>query len=153
MRIKLCIVLLAVTVTAGCMTTMHFYPVQGPLSTATPVPVLAAKVSGINSGTISLALNSGEVCNGKWELVYPPGHGKAAPDAGDPSNTGDMASVWDSVYGKGFYRAHILGTVYAQSVAYGKRGATVDLQLYKSGEGVKGVAKDNNGNVYKVVGY
>jgi hypothetical protein len=122
----------------------------GPLVNMNPVPVLSAKVSGFNSGNISVVLNHGEVCKGQWGVASK-GITAVGPN-GMPLDTGDMSSLWDSIYGQDFYKSHILGTTMFQSVAYGKKGTTVGIQLYKSSVGeIKGIAKDSHGNVYKVL--
>lgn len=151
MKIRLCIVLLATAMSVGCVATLRFYPVQGPLFAAKPVPVLFAKISGLSSGNISLVLNDGEVCKGQWAMVPINGTGAMAPN-GTLLDTGDMSPFWDSIYGQGFYKSHILGSrFYARAIANGKKGATINIELYKADIGdIKGVAKDSNGNVYKV---
>jgi hypothetical protein len=70
-----------------------------------------------------------------------------------------MSSVWDTVYGSGFYVSHILGTrLYVQAVIPGNRGTILDVEMYRSEEkepnsvsAIKGVAKDNKDNIYKLV--
>jgi hypothetical protein len=145
LKTKLGLLLLAICMTLGCTLKLHFYPVHGPLSSLTPIPVLPAKISGLSSGKISVVLNTGEICNGQWTLVRETAATGATGSA--------MSSVWDNVYGQGFYVAHVLGSrLYARSVASGNRGTTLHVELYKStGGDLKGVAQDNNGNVYKIV--
>jgi len=68
---KLCLVLLGISTMLGCSRTARLYPVQGPLSTQTPLPVLVAKVTGAFSpGSISV-LSDGEICKGRWRQVPP----------------------------------------------------------------------------------
>lgn len=151
MKAPLCSLLLATIMMLGCGT-LRFYPVQGPLVSLKPVPVLKAKFSGLNSGNVSVVLNDGEVCKGKWTTVNM--GTKGANAGGTPVETGDMSSVWDSVYGQDFYNAHVLGKFIHESIARGERGTTVDIQLYvlnNHENDINGVAKDSNGNVYKVV--
>ncbi len=70
-----------------------------------------------------------------------------------------MSSVWDTVYGSGFYVSHVLGTrLYVQAVIPGNRGTVLNLEMYRSDEkepnsvsAIKGVAKDNKDNIYKLV--
>jgi len=71
-----------------------------------------------------------------------------------------MSSVWDTVYGSGFYVSHVLGArFYAQAVASGNQGTVLDAEMYRPvGEhesnplnAIKGVARDNKDNIYKLV--
>jgi len=65
-----------------------------------------------------------------------------------------MSSEWDSVYGQDFYNAHVLGKFVHESIAHGQRGTTLDIQVYVSDRNdLKGVDKDSNGNIYKVINY
>jgi hypothetical protein len=43
---KLCLLLLGISTMLGCTHTARLYPVQGPLSAQTPLPVLFAKIMG-----------------------------------------------------------------------------------------------------------
>lgn len=145
----------------GCSHTYRLYPVQGPLA-QTPALVLFAKVTGVEgtagarSGSVSVVLNDGEVCNGKWAVVPRVQVPKDAAAANAPV-TNDMSSVWDAVYGSGFYVAHIVGGrgFYAQAVVSGNHGTVISVEIYGVGtpaqNGPIGVAKDNKDNVYKMV--
>jgi hypothetical protein len=124
-----------------------------------PVPV--AKVTfGINPGNISVVLNGGEVCKGRW-VVVPRGQVSKGAVAADAPTTIGMQPEWDAVYGPGFYVAHVLGArFYARVTATGERGTVLNVEMYRPEnveEGgnliaaVKGVAKDNKDNIYKLV--
>ncbi len=108
MRRKLVFVLLAVSILAGCRATGRLYPVQGPLSTQTPTPILLAKVTGaFNSGNISVVLADGEVCKGRWATVPRVQVPKDVATVNSAPSTA-MSSIWDTVYGSGFYVSHVL---------------------------------------------
>jgi hypothetical protein len=70
-----------------------------------------------------------------------------------------MSPVWDSIYGPGFYVSRVLGArYYAQAVISGNRGTVLNVEMYRPVGGpdndigvIKGVAKDNKDNVYKLV--
>jgi hypothetical protein len=147
MKSKLCLLLLAISATLGCYMKARLYPVQGPLSAQTPVPVLMAKVTGkINPEAISVVLSDGEVCKGPWVFVnnVPSSKGSSitAPNA-------ELAEIWDSIYGPNYYTSHIVGTkYYAQAVARGNRGTILRAEMNGFD---KGVAKDDKGNIYKLV--
>jgi hypothetical protein len=97
MKAGLGLLLLVVTILAGCVGTAHLYPVQGPLSTQTAPPVLTPKATISRSYTVNL--DGGETCTGTAALV-------PLVDT-SPSKLSDE---WDAVYGAGFYVAHVLGT-------------------------------------------
>jgi hypothetical protein len=159
---KLCLVLLLAFIMLGCSHTYRLYLVQGPLAAQTPSLVLFAKVTGVEgtagarSGGVSVVLNDGEVCNGRWTLVPRVQVPKDATAAHAPATKG-MSSVWDTVYGSGFYVSHIVGGrgFYAQAVVSGNRGTVLNMEIYGLGtpaqNGPIGVAKDSQDNVYKMV--
>jgi len=133
----------------GCTHTSRLYPVQGPLATQTPALVLFAKLTGATNGNISIVLSDGEVCKGRWARV-PQVQSPKDATAAVATETDDMSSVWDTVYGSGFYVAHIVGAHnYYQAVLSGNRGTVLNFEML--GGLAKGVVKDNKGNIYKFV--
>ncbi|MGH9688799.1 MAG: hypothetical protein ACRD5K_17085 [Candidatus Acidiferrales bacterium] len=145
---KLFLALLSALLMCGCVYHAKFYPVQGPLAAEKPVPIASARITGSNSGGILLTLPDGEVCQGRWRAVSTPA-------------TSPLQSDWDSVYGNGFYVAHVLGAeLYAQATLSGNRGTVLQLEVYRSESTgdpghdqrgpVRGVAQDNHGNTFKV---
>jgi hypothetical protein len=157
MKSRLVLLLLGVFTLSGCATA-RLYPVQGPLATQTPSPVYVAKFTGaFTSGNFSVVLGDGEVCKGRWAQVPRPKTSDAAtPATAGPAN--NLSAEWDTVYGTGFYVAHVLGArLYARSVVTGNRGTVLNVELYKpdkventTAAAIKGVAKDDKGNIYKV---
>jgi len=117
-----------------------------------------AKITGaFTPGTISFVLSDGEVCKGRWIIVNPVQAPKGVPVAAAPAN--GMASVWDSIYGPGYYVSRVLGArYYAQAVVAGNRGSVLNVEMYRPVDStagdigsIKGVAKDNKDNIYKLV--
>jgi hypothetical protein len=155
-KVKLYVLLLGISLMLGCSRAYRFYPVQGPLYAQTPSVVLVAKLTGaISSGSISVVLSDGEVCKGHWAEVPPVQVPKGANTA--IATADSMSSVWDTVYGSGFYVSHVLGARSARAVVSGNRGTVFNVEMYATPEGehnfvIKGVAKDNKDNIYKVVG-
>ena len=160
MKTKVFLVLLGLSIMLGCTATARLYPVQGPLSQQAPLPVFVGKLNGsVNSGNISFVMADGEVCTGRWTRVVSaaaPKNGTAvvAPAAGAPPSTG-MASIWDTVYGSGYFVAHVLGDLYwGTAVITGNRGTVLNVEFYRAnppGTRIAGVAKDSKGNIYKMV--
>jgi hypothetical protein len=159
LKSHLVVMLSCVSVLSGRSATARLYPVQGPLSAQTPPPVYIAKMTGaFTSGSFSATLNGSEACTGRWAQVARP---KASTDA-TPASIGaaadNMSAEWDTVYGPGFYVAHVLGArLYARAVLTGNQGTVLNVELYKpdtvensNASAIRGVAKDNRDNVYKV---
>jgi hypothetical protein len=161
---KLMILALLSVSLAGCIghATTRFYPVQGPLATQNPTPVFVGKLSsGWSSGSLVLTADQGEVFQGRWEPIKQPKKSTAAPAAA-PSDS-EMVPLWDSIYGNGFYVAHVLGSkYYARGLLTGANGDSLKVEFYRPEErenqgnvnalraSIKGVAKDDKGNVYKI---
>ena len=158
-KLRLGMTLVVLSTLVACTRTAHFYPVQGPLSSQNPAPVYSAKVSfGANPKTLSVILGNGEVCKGSWSVV--PRDKSRQTTAGTTGGADNLQADWDTVYGAGFFVAHVLGArYYAKTTATGDRGTVLTAEMYRpeNAEGsnlaasVKGVARDNNGNVYKLV--
>jgi len=149
MKRKLTSLLFAISTLSGCTAAGHLYPIRGPLSTQSPIPVYNLKMKdALKSGEVSVALDSGETGKSRWKLV---------PQ--DKSHTAAMPEVWDTIYGPGFYVANVLGNrLYAQSTVTTNRGTILDVEFYKPDAhaqspevgAIKGVAKDNKDNIYKL---
>jgi hypothetical protein len=156
MKHPLLLGILCVSLLSGCSATARLYPVSGPLSTHNPIPVYVGKITGIvNSGDFSVVLENGEKCKGQWSLVPRPNASSNASAAPPQEN---LAAEWDRVYGSGFYVAHVLGAkLYSRGTATGDSGTVLNFEIYTPENtenvprgSVKGVAKDNKGNVYKL---
>lgn len=140
--------LLISTTLTGCLVMVpgHLYPVQGSLSAQTPVPVYQVTISGVgNSGTMSTTLAGGEVCRGDWAPVR----------QNDPSAR-KFSADWDRVYGEGFFVANVLGnSAIVRAVLVGNKGTTLNVEFHgltagKPTNNIKGIAVDNNGNLFKL---
>ncbi|HVN93762.1 MAG TPA: hypothetical protein VMT38_08700 [Terracidiphilus sp.] len=145
---------LAACLLSGCYLNGGLYPVQGPLAARTPPPVLHARMSGaFNSGHLTVTMLDGEVCKGEWDMVNRMQTQGSQKDAAPGPN---LSSDWDIVYGQGFYNATILGSrLHVHSILTGNKGTTLYVELYRPDtpnglNEIKGVATDNNGNVYKL---
>jgi hypothetical protein len=158
MKTKLSLLIVLVSLMSGCSAMGHFYPVQGPLSAQTPVPVYTAKFTGaFNSGNISVDVGSGQTCSGRWVA----GHAEpASTGSTNGANSNNLAAEWDTVYGQGFYVAHVLGArLFARAQADCGKGVTLSIEMYRRDNPteevtpieIRGVAKDTMGNIYKVV--
>jgi hypothetical protein len=155
MSIKSLVIGVGISLMIGCSfsSRVQLYPIQGPLSTQRPLPVIVGEKTGLTSGTFSLVLPNGEKCNGPWSLVIPlPNPNGGSSVEAIPER--DLSSVWDSIYGAGFYVANVIGArQYGRSKLVGDHGAVVFLEMYCN-EGanspVLGVAQDNSGNTYKL---
>jgi hypothetical protein len=154
MKKHLVFVLFAIAFCWGCASA-RMYPVKGPLSSQRVAPVYQAKLTAnLISGTLSTTLNNGE----RFKVpVNRDVHAGPTP----PS----LAAEWDSAYGTGYYKFKVLDAqVRLRGLATGTKGTTLQVELYENeirpGPALKdddssriemhGIAKDSNGNVYKV---
>ena len=160
-RFDLVLVLSSACVLSGCMRFAHLYPIQGPLAEQTPPPIYSAKLTGIlNSGGLSTKLGNGEEFTGQWQA-------QSANALAKESNAGvappfNLSREWDAVYGQGFYTSHVLGAhLFARTSLTGKQGGVLQVEMISqpvetadakevSAPVIKGVARDDKGNVYKV---
>jgi hypothetical protein len=158
---KLALFALLSILLVSCHATARFYPVQGPLMGQTPPPVFVGRISGaFYSGDMTVTGDKGAVFTGHWEAVKRPEKSTDAPLVAPKDE--EMAPIWDSIYGNGFYVAHVLGTrLYARASLKSKNGDSLNVEFYRSEESnkantaplaasIKGVAKDDKGNVYKI---
>src|ERR1700722_9232020 len=142
---RLLLSLLTTALLGGCVVLPgHLYPVAGPLSTQTPLPIFDITLSQPGSQAIVATLQNGEVCQGVRIQIL----------QNDPSAT-QMSAQWDLVYGQGFFVANVLGSksLYRADLT-GKSGTRLrgefDLHTTPQTSSAKGIAQDNHGNVYKV---
>ncbi|MFH1519996.1 MAG: hypothetical protein ABIE75_05470 [Candidatus Omnitrophota bacterium] len=154
MNLKSIILFMLAVSFAGCTTTAMMYPVEGPLSKQTPLPVLKAKVDGImgNSGNISLVMPDGEMCSGRWSSIAPTST-SFSTTSGTGSVTSGLSSAWATVYGSGFVTQNTPGVNKGEAMLVGDKGIVIQVEFY-TGSGTAngtGVAKDNQGNVFKVL--
>jgi len=158
-KLALALAALCVCMLSGCYAAGRLYPIQGPLASQAPPPIFAAKASaGIKSGSFTATLANGEACKGNWTSV------STAPtqNGGVPANNqpqSNLAAAWDTVYGNGFYVAHVLGQrIRIQGVIPCDQGTILNVQAYQYSGGDdknptlirQGVATDNKGNIYKL---
>ena len=149
------LMLLSVCVLTGCPQQAHLYPVKGPLSLQNPAPVFAARFStglGLGHETFSAVLTDGESFKGSGTMKA--GKTRMQDASRNPASSAapDLPSAWDTVYGQGYYVAHILGSRDSfQSEITGSQGTVLQIAMYGDSFGEKGVARDDKGNIYKVV--
>jgi hypothetical protein len=130
---KTVLLLLAAVLVSGCATG-HLYPIQGPLAAQTPPPTYAVRMD--NADIVSFKLASGDVCLGMWSNLP-----KEDPTARD------LAVEWDLAYGKGFFLANVFGNIgLARAKLTCTKGTTVNVEFTNE----RGVAKDSNGDVFKL---
>jgi hypothetical protein len=137
---------LAAAYLAGCSADVDLFPIQGPYSQQRPVPLVKAKADGItgNSGTLSLTLPDGQSCRGRWSSV--------APQAVSVSS-GSLFGTYGSLAGYAVTSGNQPGVNKGQAFATCNGGTSVDVEFF-TGSGTAngyGVAKDTDGNVYKVL--
>lgn len=138
----------------GCSTTAHLYPIEGPLSKQVPLPVLQAKADGItgNTGNITLTMPDGEELKGRWSSIAPQ-QVTFSSMSGNASVQSGMAQAWAQVYGSGFSVSNLPGVNRGEAMLTGPKGTVLQVEFF-TGSGTangNGVAKDNHGNVFKMI--
>jgi hypothetical protein len=167
MKASLVLVVFCLATMGGCATA-RMVPVRGPLTQQTPVPVYKAKLTQgpmIPHGSFSAVLGGGEVCKGEWRLIF----GSKTPRPATPGAilaNQDLAADWDTVYGTGYYSFKVLSaSSFMRAVAAGNRGTILNVEMFLNQSRampdlpndtnlireMAGVAKDNKGNLYKLV--
>lgn len=160
MKTKIVVLLGLAIALSGCTFKARLYPVQGPLTSKSPLPTYPVKMSGwIKSGTVVVTLDGGEVCSGR--IAFLAGKEEAAyqTSASEPALK-NLAAAWDLVYGPGFYTGQVLGgTHFAQGNCKSDRGTQISFQVlqrvktdktFDQSNDMKGVAIDSQGNIFKI---
>lgn len=148
------IALAAVCVSMGCSTTANLYPIDGPLAKKVPLPVLVARVDGImgNTGNVFLTMPDGEALRGRWSSIAPQQVSQTFGTASGITRIG-MATAWTQVYGHGFSVSNLPGVNRGEAMLTGTNGTLLQIEFF-TGSGTangNGVAKDNHGNIFKVI--
>jgi len=99
------------------------------------------------SAAISLSLANGEKFQGQLKVFHPSTSNLEPTGAPPVPPQPNLAFAWDSVYGQGFFVAHVLGQQLGQGVLTGSQGSVVQVEVAVA----KGVGIDNKGNMYKIV--
>lgn len=149
----------SIAVLAGCATA-RVYPVKGPLSATVPAPIYKAKMSNIgSSGNFSTDIN-GEKFAARWHQV--PRRSVPTSKTGVAVDQPTLGAEWDEVYGQGFYNNVVLQAhFYLRSETTGDRGTKLVVEFYGNQKRpvedpkidlvLKGVARDDRGNTYKLL--
>ena len=122
------------------------------------MPVYVATFDGIVSGRVHMTLDTGELCEGAWSRVPGPPSMRAST-ASVNSATQDLSEEWDRIYGAGYFARHVVdAATYARAVVSGNRGTILTVEFYKPPDlsrrsgpsSIIGVARDNQGNVFRL---
>jgi len=141
---------------SGCHSGAVLHPIQG---TSARYYALLDVHGVFNSARFSADLDHDkgwvrhEECKGQWEPAGPP----KPPAGGNALATNDMTAVWDTVYGEGYYEANFAKFKQcARGSGKSKQGTVLDAEICKlpnekNGKlSNRGVARDNNGNIYRL---
>ncbi len=144
-NLLLILVLASVALITSCTLTAKAYPVSGPA--VADGKVLDAKFTwaGNGSGTVTLTMPDGEVCTGRYATVV---GGIMSPEI--VAAQGAAVAVSSASISTGDIR----GLQTSRAMLMGNRGTVVDFEGYTSGASPRhgfGRAKDNKGNVWKVI--
>lgn len=133
---------MAVIILSSCSITLDLYPVKGPLSSSVPVRVIKAKATNVtsNSGKCYLTLPGGEYCEGRWSST--------AGAHGSPNNYSLLLD-----YGQELGLSPRGNENRGYAMLLGTKGTSIEIE-FLTGAGTAhgfGVAKDNKGNIFKVL--
>lgn len=138
----------AAALLSACSTSVHLYPVEGPLTKSAPGKTIVATADGItgNTGNFKFVSAEGATCQGRWSSV--------APQFAATSNTSLMNRYGSAV---GYSNSVIVGAVpgvnKGQAFTVCSDGTRFDIEFY-TGSGTAngyGIAKDTKGNIYKMI--
>ena len=144
----------AAILTTSCSITASLYPVEGPLAKISPLPVIPVKVSNVtsDSGPITLTMPNGEVCTGRWSVVAP-----KYTAISNSSSSGTISSGLDQafvhIHGSSVTSGALPGINRGQAMVTGTQGTIMEV-VFLVGSGTAsgyGAAKDNRGNIYKLL--
>ncbi len=163
MNFKQAFITLGISLLVGCTppiayTTSYLFPIHGPLSTSKPIPVIPVTFTNdsrngvglIMAGDISFSLPSGESFSGRWSRE---GYINSDPIALAQQRETDISAAWDTVYGEGYYIADVLGSlIHARAILKGSNGNSIQIEFNSAQPWpTRGVARDDQGNIYKLV--
>jgi hypothetical protein len=139
-------------------TTSYLFPIQGPTSAQKPLPVIPVTVTNdspnaagfIMGGNITFALPDEETFHGRWSREA---YINSDPGALAQQRETDIQPAWDVVYGEGYYIANVLGSlIHARAMLKGSRGTSIQIEFNSAQPWpTRGVARDDKGNIYKLV--
>lgn len=127
---------------SSCSITLDLYPVKGPLATKIPVRVIKAKATNVtsNSGKCFLTMSDGEYCEGRWSST-----------AGVRKSINNYSLLLS--YGQELGLSPRGNENRGYAMLLGNKGTSIEIE-FLTGAGTAhgfGVAKDNKGNLYKVL--
>lgn len=130
----------------ACSMVASLVPVEGPLSLLRPVPIYKIKAGGTMSGGGKLSvIMDKETCEGRWATAS---DGPAVTFA-----AGNLISQYGSAYLSGYSVSQGGGKSPGQGAMTCADGRVIQAEFLSSGSTGHGfgIAKDNQGNVYKLI--
>lgn len=128
-------------VLSGCVTkTVEMYPVSGPAAQLTPLQIIRAKaVGGGSGGSLTAVLPNGSTCTGRWASTV------------STRNNGTFLFTNDRSFGlkpSGVIPGRNPGEAFLSCTD--NTVLTIQFMTGSAGNGF-GEARDNKGNIYRVV--
>lgn len=138
--------LLSLAALGACATTARLYPVEGPLSTRAPIPVIEAKVDGImgNNGRIQVTMPDGATCAGEWS---------SAAASQLSFSSGSLLGTYGATYFSGMILTPGHGQNPGRAIANCSDGNQIEVD-FVTGAGTAngfGIARDRRANVFRVL--
>lgn len=134
------------TLLVGCSTTANMYPTAGPIKESRAGSVLIAHVDNImsNTGAFKVVYPNGDICEGRWSSVAP---------QMSAISWGHIFNEYGNAAGVSTVHANMPGINRGEAMAVCRSGNQLQVEFY-TGSGTAngtGVAKDENGNVFKLI--
>lgn len=131
---------------AACSQTVHMYPIEGPLSEIRPLPEIKAIAQGVEgaTGEFSFTRPDGVSCSGRWSSAAPQMVGVVSSS---------LFTSYGTAAGFGVISGPAPGVNKGQAFGTCSNNATFEVEFY-TGSGTAngyGLAKDKDGNVYKLI--
>ncbi|MCC7460628.1 MAG: hypothetical protein IT286_04920 [Proteobacteria bacterium] len=125
-------------------TSLRMYPIEGPYSQVTPLPIIKANASGImgNNGKLRFSLPDGAACSGEWV---------SAAGSGIGYSSGSLISQYGTTYFSGMNISSGHGQNPGQAFAVCDDGRRFEFE-FVTGSGTAsgfGIARDTEGNIFK----
>jgi hypothetical protein len=151
-------------VVSQCSTPGQFYLIYGPLASETPQEYSAAFKGDLNHPeSISAVLAYGEGFEGRWTSTRTRTGKTRFQDTPIPPQP-ELRQAWDTIYGEGFFIAHVLGArFFERAVLTGSKGTVLQVEIYRRPHDtdldprlavpldIQGVAQDDKGDIYKII--
>jgi len=131
---------------SACSVPVTLYPVKGPYAEQTQKPIVSGVAHDVqnNTGKFVVTMPNKEICEGKWS---------SAAGVMVTTGSGTLFSQYGSVVGFGTSVSNVPGVNRGEAMSFCPSGRSIEAEFF-TGSGTAngyGVAKDSDGNIYKML--